>query len=435
MGWETKRHVSNITHAMSNCFGSYKLIALYMLLSCASRKYVLGQLIMNDTEHDIEDVLTFGMQSSNMTMTLMRWNQTSKYLSEALNRTVDIRPVTNDSDMFLLTEDRSIDFVIAGPTLTACLQAQNNVTPLATFLSNLSDTVVTGLAGIIYTHINNTSINTVEDIRGQTVVGGPFTYLSAFQAQWGYLEMRGIELFGEAQNVFLYADPNQAILDVASGKYPVGFASASSPAMLQSKGILKVGDLKILNPIELPNFPYTTTTTLYPNSQLSAVTTVDYGTTLQVLEALERIPDYAAIPAQISGIQSGFNVFETLKLQSSIGVQSYPFNECKTLYDVTSLIRCKPGFHRDTRPCSAFNIICPKGATCICNPCLKNDAAIGKLSLKHFIIIIVMSALVLIGLIAYLARMHQLKIPGIKASELILRTLNFYGKVKWVNGM
>lgn len=374
--------------------------------------------------------LVWGVQTTSVMEGNMQYNLTASYLTSRLNRTVEMLPIDQDAEFLPLLQNNSLDFITAGPSLTACLQAQVDITSLGTILSNLSSTIITGLAGIIFTAANNTDIKSANDIRGQTVVGGPFTYLSAFQAEWGYLEMSGIDLFSEAANIFLYQDANQVVLDVAAGKYPIGFASAATPSNLVAMGTLKPDSVRVLNPRTLSNFPYYTTTQLYPNSQLSVTSNLKNSNDIiiELIAAFSDIPQEAAMPAQIAGFAAPFNLFETLRLQTSIGVQQDPFEQCNTLTDITRVIRCKSGYHRDLRPCTSFNVTCPANATCICSPCIANGPSIGSLTIKQFVIVIVFSVLILLILIVYIVRVRQLAIPAVKPDEISLKKSDFLWK-------
>lgn len=353
----------------------------------------------------------------------VRYNSTAIYLSEALSQPVDIVTFDSDNDLSSNVSSDSVDFISAGPALTACMQLQYSIVPFATLLLNASNVSVDSLGGVIFTHVNRTDINELKDIRDKTIVAGPFTYISAFQAQWGYLESKGIDLFSETLNVFLASDANQAILDVAAQKYPVGFAGASSLNILQQKGLLQTNSLKILDPKNYSEYPYTVTTELYPSSQISATQSLarrSPATVYQIFDLLQQCPVNAQQAGQYVGVGPSYNVFPTFRLQALIGIQQAPFDACRTLQDVTAVINCKAGFSRNIRSCADRGIQCPAGYICICQPCESNRPHIGAIGVPAFGGIMACLVVIIMLIVISQWRARLIHIPSLKKSDMMI---------------
>ena len=340
-----------------------------------------------------------------------RYGPTAEYLGKTIGIDIQVVGFSNDIDLQSSVANGSVDFVLGGPTLTACLQSQFNTVPVATLNGTVSNISSTLLAGDILTPLNNTEIKSVDDLRGRTIYAGQFTYVASMQSQWAYLVNKGFDLFTDAENVVICNDNLQIIKQIASGMLEVAFANSADVAFLETKGLIPFGSVRVLEPKTHNDFPFVTTTDLFPGSQISVVNQGIITNTSQMsllLAALSSIPSNVSYAGSYSIFGAPYNILEILALQQSINVLTFPFTSCKTLTDITELIQCPAGYHRQYHACEKTGFACPSSCTCICRPCAKNNEEIGDVSVKSFLIIIIVTIGIVICITAWSFRIHMI---------------------------
>lgn len=345
------------------------------------------------------------------------------YLGKVAGQNASIQTFMDDSVLANAVINRSLDLVLAGPGLTACLQCQAAVLPIATMTLNASNISTSYLAGSIIAHVNNTEINTAHDIVGKTVVAGGFTRLSSFQLQWAYLQARGVDLFTQVEGVMMTENGSDVLQKVFSREHPVGFVYAGEIQIFQAAGVYPSGSFKIIEPKNYPNYPYTCTSDLYPGQQLSAVNGLNQTLVTLITQSLPRAIAQLN-QAGYAGVSAGFNVFDTLRLQASIGVQRAPFERCTGLQEIQREAKCSPGFTLTDISCEARGVTCPPNYICHCTPCMPTRDRIGGLGTKKFVLAIVLPILCTAALASWLVWMKRLRVPIIPANYLQLNMQN-----------
>ena len=374
-----------------------------------------------------------------------QYNLTTAYLTNVLKTSVVVVPFASDDDLWNAIGNDSLAFVSAGASLTACMQTQFASTPLTTVVQMSSSVQTFVVAGIIFTRANNTDILTTADIPGKTVATGAFTSMSAFLSQWYYLKQKGIDLFEAAAGVYMSDLDYQVVLDVAAGKYAVGFADASAIIELQNRGLVPANSLRVLDPQEVEGFPYTTTTKLYPAAQISATRTTSLSAALNFATALDNSPDVAKAEANYKGIVKPFDVTDIALVQLYLGVLDATDNTCIPVAQYVSTLSCNGRYRTPfcfakggiasaspsaalstgtVQPASAAayqNRSCPQNYVCICTRCQTVQSRIGALSVPTFTMIVVglASVLVIFCLCCCLCvRVRSLNIVGIPTADL-----------------
>lgn len=338
---------------------------------------------------------------------------TARDLGYALNDTVEMVPFNDETVLDQALANNTVDLMLTGSGLSSCYQAAHNILPLATLALTTTIGVTSNqVAGIIFTHVNNTSINTVDDIKGRTIVTYKFAHLTSFQAQWGVLESHGVRMFVDTGTVGFTDDFTETVRAVHAKSYDVGFTYASHLVYLQSLNLFKVSDFKILNARYTQEYPYTVSTPLYPGLQLSANQRLDQNTSLAVASVFRLPKPDAAQAGKYTGVSAGFNVFFNLRLQAYLGIQVQPYTGCVTLDQWLSRLQCPKGFSRTKAPCD-----CPK-YVCVCNQCVKNQPHIGKVTVATFVLALALPIVLVAATCAICCRAYHIRVQAIPSKEV-----------------
>jgi len=343
------------------------------------------------------------------------FNFTARDIAQAINEPVEIVAYSQEQELREALSNRSVDLVMTGSGLSACFQASNKIMPLATlYLGTASGGFTNQVAGIIFTNVNNTAVNTLDDIVGKTIAADQFSHLATFQAQWGVLESNGIRMFIDTGTVVFTYNSTEVVRTVREGLYDVGFTYASHLVYLQQMGKFRVSDFKILNAQGHNNFIYTTSTPLYPGVQLSATSKLSQRTSLNITNVFLAPKQDAALAARYTTVSAGFNVFVNLRLQAFLQIQLPPFTGCFNMEQWLARLKCPSGFRRVNSSCGD----CPPSYTCVCKQCERRVPHVGRLSTAAFVITVALPVVFSVLCTSLCYRGRKLRVTAIPAKEV-----------------
>jgi len=200
-----------------------------------------------------------------------------------------------------------IDLVFTNPAHYIQLRHGNRLSGAMATLQTLGNGAITSqLGGVIITR-SDSRIHSLQDIRGARIAspGAGATYLGGYQTQAYELLLAGIELPDDAQLIFA-ASHDQVVNRVLEGSADVGFIRTGMLESLLREGRLQPGQLRVINRQKIDNYPFITSTRLYPEWAFAALPKVPEEIVKRVNRALLLIsPDMAV--AQAIGIH-GFTI-------------------------------------------------------------------------------------------------------------------------------
>lgn len=363
--------------------------------------------VMADLHWGIQTPLSMGRDAEGFALT-------AQCMSNEVQQPVRIVPLHSDYEILESVKNGTVDFVLAGSSVSACMQAIGGVRPLATLITNNSGIATSLVGGIIFTRASRTDITEVKDVKGKTVAVARYSSVASAQSQWGYLKDMGIDLFTDTEGVAFANSSRQAITDVASGVYDIGFAFAGEPLYLQNIAVLQLGALKVLDAKTPIGYPYAVTTALYPGYQISAVQTLDQELISTLLICLQTPSPAAGAAGGFTGVAPALNVFQTLRLQSALGVQVAPSYACLDVNSRLAAIQCPAGQHLQHSQCK---MPCSKAYICSCHPCVEDTNMIGSLSVSMFLVSLLVPLLFLLCVALLIARAYHLHVPLIPVKD------------------
>ena len=275
-----------------------------------------------------------------------------------------------DNDLMLNDARKGrLNLTFAGPVQYLCLSlaatTSDGVSELVSS-SYVDGAPVERLSGAIVVRDNST-LESVQDIRGKTVLTGPVASLTTFAAQWQVVQAQNISLFAETRAVFLQNNITQLLLDLQSGVGDVAFV----PSSYLERYFPGDSSFRLLNPQVTHGFPYMHSTSLFPNAVLSALDTTPFDVRRAIAQALFRISpnDTLAQDGMFYGFTPLGAYTQVRTLMASIGLLNNQ-TQCRTINTLTDAIQCPQGYTATTvGSCQARNITCPAGYQCVCSPC------------------------------------------------------------------
>ena len=223
--------------------------------------------------------------------TLARWQPLADYLSNSIANSRFELVVYHNEEMEQAVASGTVDFVLTQPAQYVLLTYRHQLSsPLASLLNKEGMAVTDHFGGVIFTAAGRNDISRLEDIKGKRVAGASLTGLGAYQMQAYELLQHGVRLPQDVDLIITGQPQRNAVEAVLSGEADVGFVRTGVLEALAKRGLVDVSQLKLLNSQRLPNFPYVTSTRLYPEWAFAALPAVDNEVIRLVAAALLAIP-------------------------------------------------------------------------------------------------------------------------------------------------
>lgn len=228
------------------------------------------------------------------------------YLTGALpERRVAIE-ILDQEEMETALDAKRLDFVFTNPSHFVLLRHRNRLSgAIATLQVNEDGRVAATLGGAILAPAGRDDIKTLADLAGKRIaIPGP-KFLGGYQTQAFELLQAGIRLPQDARTSEV-GSHDKVIETLLAGQADAGFVRTGIVEALTREGKLPAGRLKLVNPLNFPDFPYVVSTRLYPEWAFAALPHVPEEVVKRVARALLFItPDMPV--AESAGI-AGFTI-------------------------------------------------------------------------------------------------------------------------------
>jgi diguanylate cyclase (GGDEF)-like protein/PAS domain S-box-containing protein len=237
---------------------------------------------------------------------LARWQPTADYLSAKIPGKHFSVVALNYAELEQAILAKQVDFVLTNPAHYVLMLKRNGLSTLATLVDNEGGKAVDAFGGVIVVRAARTDLRTGTDLKGKTIATPDQQSFGGFMMQ--AYEMKGMGLLANKDfRVLMTGMPHdaafQAMLD---GRADAAFVRTGLIESLVETGKLDAGAVRVLNRQTSPDFPYATSTRLYPQWPFSALPHVSRQLARQVAALLYTLPDQH--PAAIAGRYSAWSI-------------------------------------------------------------------------------------------------------------------------------
>ena len=239
--------------------------------------------------------------------TYRRWQPLANYLSLSIRHAHFELAVYHNYEMESAVANKEIDFILTQPAQYVLLTYRHQLSsPLASLLNNESGQAVDKFGGVIFARSHRDDIATLRDLKGKTVAAASLTGLGAYQMQAYELLQQGIRLPQDVTLMMTGQPQTNAIDAVLSGQADVGFVRTGVVEGLTDQGLLDANKLKFIDAQRLPNYPFASSTRLYPEWAFAALSHVDSLLTREVASLLLAIQPDSQLATLTNS--AGFNI-------------------------------------------------------------------------------------------------------------------------------
>ena len=182
-------------------------------------------------------------------------------------------------------EARTLDFVATNPTQFLQARYRFEVTgALATLVRNHPVTPLTSLAGVILVRADNSSINSLTDLKERSVAAPGPEFMGGFRAQAYELHLAGVPTSALRLS---HVGSHKAVVEaVVAGEVAAGFVRDGFLEGMAKQGKLDLNQIKIINGQYRPDFPHLISTRLHPEWPVFALPHVSDAPKRQVTAAM-----------------------------------------------------------------------------------------------------------------------------------------------------
>jgi diguanylate cyclase (GGDEF)-like protein/PAS domain S-box-containing protein len=230
---------------------------------------------------------------------LARWQPTADYLSANIPGKKFSVAALNYAELEQAILAKQVDFVLTNPAHYIVMLKRSGLSTLATLIDNEGGKAVDSFGGVIAVRAARTDLQTPADLKGKTISTPDEQSFGGFTMQAYELKRMGL-LANKDFRVLMTGMPHdaafQAMLD---GRADAAFVRTGLIESLVQTGKLDAGAVRVLNRQIFPDFPYATSTRLYPQWPLSALPHVNRQLARQVAALLYTLPEQH--PAAIAG--------------------------------------------------------------------------------------------------------------------------------------
>ncbi|WP_245621647.1 PhnD/SsuA/transferrin family substrate-binding protein [Sedimenticola selenatireducens] len=234
------------------------------------------------------------------------WSPTAIYLSRVVpGHDFEIIPL-DFAEVDPAVKFGQVDFILANPGIYVNLEVRYRISRIAT-LNNLAGTNANNVfGGVIFTRSDRSDINTLDDLKGKSLMAVDVTSLGGFQMSWREMRTSGLDPYRDSSSFSFGGIHDEVVRAVRDGRVEVGMIRTDILERMAAANQIDIDDFKIINPKVNPGFLLNRSTRLYPEWPFSKVLHTSNELAQRVAVALLNMPN--THPAARVGNYAGWTI-------------------------------------------------------------------------------------------------------------------------------
>jgi diguanylate cyclase (GGDEF)-like protein/PAS domain S-box-containing protein len=219
--------------------------------------------------------------------TLEQWQPLAEALKQTLPEHDFEVQALNFSELESATANKKLDFVFTNPAHYILLTKRFGLSaPLATLATNENGHGLTVFGGVIFTRVERNDIKKLTDIKNKTIASTDVDSFGGYLMQTYELSKVGVNPLKDDKLVITGMPHDNVVSEVLNGQADIGFVRTGILEGMVREGNLDIEKLKIINRQKVVNFPFQTSTRLYPEWVFAYMPSVNENLARQVTAAL-----------------------------------------------------------------------------------------------------------------------------------------------------
>ncbi|MGC9456679.1 MAG: EAL domain-containing protein [Halothiobacillaceae bacterium] len=231
--------------------------------------------------------------------TRARWQPLVEYLSAQVPGHRFALEVLHLDEMAEAVRRADVDFVFTQPSHYVAMTYQAGLSaPLATVVNRELGETTDRVGGLIFVRADRTDLNALSDLAGKRVAMAGYNSLGAFQMQAFELMKHGVAR-SDVEYVVTGQPQFNAVQAVLDREVDAGFVRTGVLEGLVATGRLEPRQLRLIGAENRPDFPFLTSTQLYPEWPFVAMPHPPSELKRQVAAALLSLPHEGPVAEQL----------------------------------------------------------------------------------------------------------------------------------------
>ncbi|MDA8388478.1 MAG: PhnD/SsuA/transferrin family substrate-binding protein, partial [Nitrospiraceae bacterium] len=253
-----------------------------------------------------------------------KWRPTADYLSGRLRYRFEIVPL-DFRQIGPAVKRHDVDFLIANPSIYVEMENRYGISRIAT-LKNLTpgNKGITVFGGVIFCRAGS-GIKNLGDLRGKSFMGVDRASLGGWRMALLELGKKGINPYRDFSRLGFAGTQDAVVYAVRRGQADAGTVRTDVLERMSAKGVVRLGDFRVLDRRRYKHFPYLASTPLYPEWPFAKLRQTPDALSRQVALALFEMPagSPAALRAGIAGWTVPLDYSPVLDLLKTLRMSPY----------------------------------------------------------------------------------------------------------------
>ena len=235
-----------------------------------------------------------------MALETARWQALADYLQQNLGNVRVGLHVEDIEGLDKAIQNRTVDIVITNPSdFLLYAHRIGLLQPLASLVRDEDGQPLRGAGGAVLVRADRSEIKSLQALRGHRIAFAVRESLAGYQAQAYELTKFNILLPQDAKLVITGLPFDNVLEALLAGQADAAFVPGGLLEAWQREGKLAPGVLRVLNPRDLPGFPYAVSTPLYPDWPVFAMPQLSETLAKRISAALLELPNHGETAKQI----------------------------------------------------------------------------------------------------------------------------------------
>lgn len=254
--------------------------------------------------------------------TLRNWSPTADYLSRSIpGYQFQIVPLHFD-EVDPAVKFGQIDFLLVNSGIYVNMEVKYRVSRISTLDNLIGSVPYNVFGGVIFVRRDRRDINSLENLRGRSLMAVDETSLGGFQMAWREMQRVGINPYRDLSSLRFAGTHDAVVRAVLEGRVEVGTVRTNILERMAAAGDIDLDRFRVIHPRDASEFPFLRSTSLYPEWPFSKLQHTSNELAQRVAVALLNMPRFH--PAAQAGnyaswtvpldYQSVHELFKELKL-------------------------------------------------------------------------------------------------------------------------
>jgi len=247
----------------------------------------------------------------------------------------EMKPL-NFLTLFSDSKDGLVDYIYVNPSAYSCIESEYEAQSL---VSQVSRRRINGeiydlqkFGGVIATLSNRSDIKSIHDLRDKVIAAASISGLGSGQMQFKQMVDNGMNYLQDPKQLVFTSNQGLVVKGLLSGEFDVGFVRTDQ--LERSKDLsgnpVNIADFRIIDPkpnlsIDGIPFPFESSTELYAEWNIAALTHVAVDVSREVQQAMLNVAEYSGIGKVIQEeYPKGNATCESMDLKQFLPLENNP---------------------------------------------------------------------------------------------------------------